>query len=218
MDTFLIGLTVCSFAACVSCAFLTWRTVDADRRRSAARVAALATAVQGEGVMDTAQPVSVSSMFGTKPGGSVSASPLLKAAVVGALGVTLVVVAATTTSRTHSAEAAPATSSTPLELIAMTHTRSGNQLTVTGTVRNPKGGTPLGRIDAVVSAFDRTGGVAANGTAPIDFLNLAPGDESKFVVKVPGASTVSRYRVSFRTGTSVLRHIDRRAQAQLAVR
>jgi hypothetical protein len=99
----------------------------------------------------------------------------------------------------------------------MTHSRQGSKLTVTGTVRNPKDGAPLARIDAVVSAFDRSGAVAASGSAPLDFTTLRPGDESKFVITVSGAGSVSRYRVSFRTGTSVVRHVDRRPQAQLAV-
>jgi hypothetical protein len=220
MDTFLIALTVLSLAACAACGFFAWRTIDGDRRRSAARVAALAAAVIPEdeaGLPETPQAVSVSSMFGTTPGGSVSAPPFLKAAIVGALGLALVVAAAMTT-RDHGRAAAPPSSPAPLELIAMTHARSGNKLTVTGTVRNPKDGAPLGHIDAVISAYDRSGNVAASGTAPLDFLSLAPGDESKFVVTVPGAGAVSRYRVSFRNGPSVLRHIDRRAQTQLAVK
>ena len=214
MDTLLIALVFVSIAACAGCGWLTWQVVNNDRRRSAARVAALAVAIPEE---VPGPAVSVSSMFGTKPGGSLSAPHLLKAAVVGALGLTLVVIAATTT-RDHRRQDGLSANPAPLELIAMTHTRSGNQLTITGTVRNPKAGAPLGRIDAVVSALDRTGTVAASGTAPIDFLNLAPGDESTFVVKVPGAAVVSRYRVSFRTGTSVLRHVDRRGQTQLAVK
>lgn len=211
-------LTVLSCAACAASGVLTWRTVTNDRRRSAARVAALAAAVHADDHAAESldpQPVEVASMFDTKPGGSVSAPPFLKAAVVSALGLALIVFAAMST-RDHSPQTAPPGNPAPLELITMTHTRDGNRLTVSGTVRNPRDGAPLTRIDAVVSAFDRSGGIAARGAAPLDFTTLAPGDESSFVVTVSGAAAVSRYRVSFRTPTSLLRHIDRRAQSQFA--
>jgi hypothetical protein len=76
-------------------------------------------------------------------------------------------------------------------------------------------GTSLTRIDAVVFAFDRTGSFVASGRAALDFTTLAPGDQSAFVVKIPNVADVARYRVSFRTEAGILRHLDRRAAAQL---
>jgi len=46
---------------------------------------------------------------------------------------------------------------------------------------------------------------------------LGPGDESPFVVNIPNVVDVARYRVTFRSGSGVVRHVDRRAnQTQLA--
>ena len=67
----------------------------------------------------------------------------------------------------------------------------------------------------MVFTFDRSGNFVTSGRAPVEFLSLAAGDESPFKVSVPNAGEVSRYRVSFRTETGVVRHIDKR-QALLA--
>ena len=64
--------------------------------------------------------------------------------------------------------------------------------------------------------FDRKGSFVASGRAPLDYQALAPGDESPFVITVPGAADVSRYRVSFREGDDVLPHVDRREAARRA--
>ena len=40
-----------------------------------------------------------------------------------------------------------------------------------------------------------------------------PGGESRFVVSVPSAADVGRYRVSFRTDDRVVPHVDRREPA-----
>jgi hypothetical protein len=100
-----------------------------------------------------------------------------------------------------------------LELVSMQHAREGRALTVTGLVRNPRTGVPRSNIEAIVSAFDRKGALVTSSEVGLDFVNLAPGDESPFVVTLRDASGVARYRVSFRTGTSTLRHVDRRADA-----
>src|ERR671912_25814 len=97
-----------------------------------------------------------------------------------------------------------------LELVSMRHAREGRTLTVTGLVRNPRVGVPRSNIAAVVFVFDRSGGFVASGRAALDFTNLAPGDESPFVVKIPDVAGVVRYRVSFRTEAGILRHLDRR--------
>ena len=139
--------------------------------------------------------------------------PLVKMGVFGALALAFLVVVAMA-NRDHAAVPAPAGSSDAmLELVSMQHARDGRALTVTGLVRNPRTGVPRSHIDAVVSAFDRKGTLVASGDAGLDFTNLAPGDESPFVVKLRDASGIARYRVSFRTGTSTLRHVDRRADA-----
>jgi len=90
-------------------------------------------------------------------------------------------------------------------------------LTVSGLVKNPAGGATVNGVTAVVFAFNRNGAFEASGRAPLDFRALAPGDESPFVVTVPNVADVARYRVTFRSGDAVVRHIDRRTnQVQLA--
>ena len=101
----------------------------------------------------------------------------------------------------------------PLELVSLRQVRKGDTLTVSGTVRNPTGAADRRQVAAVVFVFDRNGSFVASGRAPLDYQALAPGDESPFVITVPGAADVSRYRVSFREGDDVLPHVDRREAA-----
>jgi hypothetical protein len=58
--------------------------------------------------------------------------------------------------------------------------------------------------------FNHEGGFLGSGRAPVESSMLSPGGESTFVVTVPGAAAVGRYRVSFRTDDRVVPHIDRR--------
>lgn len=216
MDAALLTLVI-ALAAAAGCALVAWRAVDDQRRRSAARVAALAAAIDETRPSTTAatpMPVAVSSMFSTTPGAAVRGRPLIKAAVVAAMAVTLVVVVAMA-NRDHAESAMVSVDAAPLELISMRHTREGNTLTVSGLVRNPRAGDTVASIAAVVFAFNREGAFVTSAQAPLDFLTLGPGDESPFIVTVPNVGDVGRYRVSFRTDAGVVRHVDRRA-AQVA--
>jgi hypothetical protein len=225
MGAVLLLLTIVSLAAAAGFGLLTWRLLREDRRRAAARVAALSSALDGDdAVADSqagagrAQPVPVAAMFETASGASLKGRPLLKAAVGGVMAVTVIVAAA----MSDGGRVEPATSATSrgpgqLELMSMRHERQGTTLTVTGLVRNPASGAEARRVIAVVFAFDRAGGFVASGRAPLDVNVLAPDDESPFVVTIPNVADVARYRVSFRTEAGVLRHVDRRAdQVQLA--
>ena len=108
-------------------------------------------------------------------------------------------------------------SAAPLELISMRYERKGTTLTVSGLVKNPRSGVKVNGLTAVVFAFNSNGAFIASGRAPLDFNALAPGDESPFIVNVPNVTNVARYRVTFRSGDTVVRHIDRRSnQVQLA--
>jgi hypothetical protein len=104
--------------------------------------------------------------------------------------------------------AAPAV--VPLELVALGHDRDGDRLTVRGVVRNPATGAAVDQLSAVVFVFSADGGFLTSGRAIIESAALRPGDESTFVVVVPGAAGVARYRVSFRSGDHVVPHADRR--------
>jgi hypothetical protein len=98
----------------------------------------------------------------------------------------------------------------PLELVALGHDRDGDRLTVRGIVRNPPSGAAVDKLTAVVFMFDRDGNFLGSGRATVESPALGPGGESPFVVTVPGASAVGRYRVSFRTDDRVVPHVDRR--------
>ncbi|MDH4064888.1 MAG: hypothetical protein OEW19_10855 [Acidobacteriota bacterium] len=103
-----------------------------------------------------------------------------------------------------------ASAATPLELLSLRHERDGAQLSVTGLVRNPASAPPVERISAVVLLFDPQGAFVTSATAPIDFVKLASGDESPFVVRMQAPASVARYRVSFRSENGTLTHVDRR--------
>ena len=88
-------------------------------------------------------------------------------------------------------------------------------LTISGLVRNPRGGVPQERLTAVVFFFDGQGGFLSSTRAPLDYRALAPGDESPFQLSAPAPPGVARYRVSFRRDEgAVVPHVDRRQQVQ----
>jgi hypothetical protein len=119
------------------------------------------------------------------------------------------------------AAAAAASNDAALELVSLSHARqikatTGNKagkLEVSGLVRNPVSGKPIEKLSAVVFLFDRAGTFVTSSKAQVDFLKLAAGDESPFVVSIDAPESVARYRVSFRTDDGVVPHIDRRGQS-----
>ena len=221
MDIVLLALTTLSLVAAAGFGFLSWRLGREERAREQARIAALATAMTGPSAVrgavfpseaDMATQVAVGSVFERATEG-LRGRPAIKAAVIGARMSDDA--AASTTPTRH--EAVATNAAAPLALMSMRHQRQGATLTVSGLVRNPSQGVAMNGITAVVFAFDRTGAFLASGRAALDFSALRPGDESPFVVSIPNASDVARYRVTFRSGSGVVRHIDRRGnQVQLA--
>jgi hypothetical protein len=229
MSFFLLTLTVISVAAAVGCAWFAWHLRDADRRRSDARVAALSSAIDaGEqasypSARTRREPVIVNSLFAGEHSAAAGGAPVIKLAVGVAMGIALLVVIAMSNRGVASEKGregpgpAAARAAAPLELISMRHERPGETLKVSGLVRNPRNGQAMARVSAVVFAFDRAGAFVASGRAGLDFTKLEPGEESPFVVTVPGVDDIGRYRVSFRTDAGVVRHVDRRAdQSRLA--
>jgi hypothetical protein len=94
--------------------------------------------------------------------------------------------------------------------MALGHELESDRLTVRGIVRNPPNGAGLNHMTAVVLLFNAEGGFLTSGRADIKAEGLAPGAEAPFVIRVPGATEVGRYRVSFRTEDQILPHVDRR--------
>lgn len=104
-----------------------------------------------------------------------------------------------------------------LELLSLKHTQGNNTLTITGLVQNPRDGVPLTRVAATAYLFGSDGSLLASGRAPLDFTLLRPGDESGFAITVPVTVAVARYRVGFRGEDGrIIGHVDRRGSATIA--
>ena len=106
--------------------------------------------------------------------------------------------------------------SEPLELVALGHAREVSVLTITGTVRNPASGVKVEGLTAVISLLDRSGALVSTKDVPLDYRALGPGEEAPFKVSIPDPGSIARYRVSFRAGTDVVPHVDRRMDTKLA--
>jgi hypothetical protein len=253
---FLLLVTIISALLTVIMSVIAWRTAREEKRRTDARVAALAADIHQIDRLRTAvrrtepelelrrepeMPLHAAGLFETtattRTGprfGAVAAIGLLVFAAAAAIVVTLgngssatPVASAASHENPRSAgeEAAVASPRTPVtpaspdevvpvELLALGHDRDGDRLTVRGVVRNPSTGRAVDRVTAVVFLYNRDGGFLTSGRAAIDSTALLPGGESAFVVVVPGANDVGRYRVSFRTDDRVVPHVDRRDRGQ----
>jgi hypothetical protein len=218
-------LTIASMFIAVVMSAVAWRASSEERRRSQARVAALAAAIHQPIDLDLrssvqAAPADVATQqdlftpasraTGGRWGVALAAGGLVVATVAAAA---IVFSGETPTASTRTATptpVAPAPTSAPLELVALAHERDGDSLTVRGVVRNPAAGAAMDRLVAVVFLFDRDGGFVASGRAAVESPALIPGGESTFVVTVPTTAEVGRYRVSFRSDDRVISHVDRR--------
>ena len=235
MNTILIITTILSVTLAAIMSVVAWRLTREERRRSEARVAALAVEIHGDAPVAVATS---SDLFAAPQPGASSGSRLAAVIALGVFvagsGAALAVVLSSGSrgaanpaqgsglpvrrsfseggSRTPRTEATSRTLRTdaPLELVALGHKRNADRLTVRGVVRNPPSGHDADRLTAVVFLFNRDGGVLASGRAALDAATLTPGAQSPFVVTVPGAADVDHYRVSLRIGEGVVPHVDRR--------
>jgi hypothetical protein len=121
-----------------------------------------------------------------------------------------------TSSNHQKAPVARAAHASPLELMSLNHSRDANALTINGVVRNPASGSKLEGLTAVVSLIDDHGGLISTKDVPLDYRALGPGEEAPFRISVPDSGSIARYRVSFRAGTDVVPHVDRRTDTKLA--
>ena len=232
----LLFVTLTSMLLAAVMSLVAWRIAGDERRRSEARIAALAAEIHG---YDAAPPLSASDDLelrprrGTPAGADLFAASQPRSAsrwpTVVAAGIFLVAVSAALVIvlsggsgvTTHASNQAPAVvpppvPALPLELVALGHERDGESLIVRGIVRNPASGAAVDRLTAVVFLFNREGGFLSSGRVAVAISALRPGTESTFVVTIPGAVAVDRYRVSFRTDDRIVPHVDRRTQAAQA--
>jgi hypothetical protein len=233
--TVLLVVTLVSLVLAVVMSVIAWRVARGERGRADARIAALAsdiqTAVASAGGTRRAETVlravptraETVDLFTSAPSAASARSVLVVGIGLFAFA-TIAALAVVFTSGAHvgsrSATAVPTTATprarTPepaapasLDLIALGHERDGDRLIVRGVVRNPSTTVAATGLTAVVFAFDRDGGFLTSGRAAIDVPQLVPGGDSTFTVTLPHAEHVVRYRVSFRTDTAVLPHLDR---------
>jgi hypothetical protein len=230
---FLLMVTIISLLLALVMSVIAWRVGQEERRRSVARVAALAAEIHetngavrfaGRAVdeleirptPDTTVTLPASRLFSNQT----STQPALRLFAVIGIGVLLfgsAVGLAVIFGTGPGARAVPvaATSGTraeapsSLELVALGHERDGTGLTVRGAVRMPSG-LEIDQLTAIVFLFNRDGGFVASGRAPVRSAENGRGSEGTFVVTVPDANEVGRYRVSFRIDDRVVPHVDRR--------
>jgi hypothetical protein len=237
MTLLLVTLVSMLLAAIMS--IVAWHSSREERRRSEARIAALAAEILDEpaarqdaaeqpGDLFTArQPAQRGFRFATVAAGglfvcgsaaalavvssnaSSNASGTASGSAVHAGADRSIQTAPATVERRADASNAPAM---PIELVALGYEREGDRLIVRGIVRNPSSGAPLDRVTAVVLMFKEDGGFLGSGRATVETPALGPGGETAFAVTVPGANAVGRYRVSFRNEDRIVPHIDRRSR------
>jgi hypothetical protein len=217
----IVTLASTSIAAVMS--FVAWRVAGEERRRSDARVDALAAEIHGSVSTTSGTTYTVSGDLELRPvtettlprmfAGQQAGAPSRLAAVVGVSVLLCGGVAALAMVVTASAPGVTrgrGVASTPLELVSLGQERDGDTLTVSGVVRNPLSGARLNGLTAVVFLFTPDGGFLTSGRAAIAPVPFGPGRESRFVVSVPGATDVGRFRVSFRVDDRVVPHVDKR--------
>lgn len=249
MDMTLILVTLLSLTLAAVMTMLAWRLAREERRRSDARVAALAGEIRDHDLPLRNAPTAPMMMSGDLFGAAQPAQARSRFAAIVAVGVVVVgsavatvmllsesksvksgsrrtpqtagapqTAAAPQTTAAPAAAQAAAAAAVPLELLALTHEREADRLTVRGVVRNPASGAGVARLTAVVFLFNRDGGFVASGRAGVGAPELPPGTETPFAVTIPSAGDVGRYRVSFRTDDRIVPHVDRRERAMAQAR
>jgi hypothetical protein len=225
MESVLVIVTLLSGAAAAVALTSLRRVQRREQDRSDARVAALAAAADDDlpspesRIPATESRLSDSSgtFFGTVQRGEATTGrlPLFAAAgLIVLLGAAFIFLQAT--GDREGATAVQSVRSVPLELVSLGHERDVKTLTIKGTVRNPALGAKLEDLTAVVSLLDAGGGLISTKDVPLDYRALRPGEEAPFKVNVPDPGSIARYRVSFRAGTAVVPHVDRRMDSKLA--
>lgn len=235
-------ITLVSLATTGALIIYVARLVREERERSEARVAALSSAIRDRGPEGGASPATPASRSLARPITEPERSPwlpgsasllfagrtddtgltasrrwIVPGAAVAAVAAALLLLAVTTSDRrTPSAPASAAAEGTaqPLELLSLRHSREDSSLTVSGLVRNPPDAPPHVNTDVVVFTFDEAGGSLSSVRAALADAELGGGAESPFSLTIPDGARVHRYRVSFRRGSRVLPHVDRRGDAR----
>lgn len=225
-----IVIAAISLVLSITMSAVAWRLAREERRRSRARVAVLASDLADLDLHPAGAVAPGPDLFrAQEPGPSRFTAVLAVGVFAVATPVALIVVTgrhgqpgaepvAAEMPRTGATAPGPRTTaeSAPLELVALGHEREGDGIIVRGVVRNPMAGVERDRVAVVIFLFNRDGGFLTSGLAAVDVPALAPGSQSDFIVTVPHAGEVGRYRVSFRSDDRIVPHIDRRDHGPIA--
>ena len=220
----LTALTVLSIVIALAMTAVVLRLGLRERRRSAARVAALEADIyrtEDEDIEVLHDPAStlqqapppVFSPAVSDPGRPhrIPIAPLVAVAAAIALGAAIGATRnGASQNQSPRQHASASTAAQALELLSLDHERADDHFTVRGIVRNPAPGRDIDHLMAVVLVFNQQGGFLTSGRSPVESADLEPGAEAKFTVTLPGAADVGKYRVSFRTDDRVVPHVDRR--------
>jgi hypothetical protein len=207
-----IALTLLA-AIAVAAWIVTFAVLLRERRRSDARVAALADAID-ERAAGSARGIAVAPLAGHQHWLRTSGLPLNPSLAVAAglgFGVTLVTLlfAFAGWDDEAAATASHGGDDATLELLSMSHVREGDALIITGLVRDI-GPVSAREVTAVVVALNSGDEVSGRTGTPLEISSSVPGNYRPFRVTIPDVPGVVRYRVSFRTSEGPVRHIDRR--------
>ena len=242
MNTLLLVITVVSLVVAVVSATVAVRVTRADRRRRDGRVAALAAAAgvpdaAGAAVDLASAPRPMAADAAPSPAfdpevvvagdrflaadtsglGSATRQYWLMGVATFATALVVTVAAASFSSFGPPRNTEVTDGVAPLELVTLAHGRTDGALTVSGLVRNPAAGVRVDRLEAEVRVFDPAGILIATRAAQVDYVELAPGQESPFAVALGEATTAARYRVSFRAAGTMRPHVDHRTNAPASV-
>ena len=231
--SFTLGaVTILSLLIAIAMGVVTWRLVREERRRSEARVAALAEELRRETSGDSRhrdlpepddpypadplppddEPAADIALFDpppestSTPGGRLAALGLAAAVVVVALVAAFLAISRDGAERTVEEPRAP------VELLALEHETQGTLLAISGSVRNPPDAPAAPGLAVVAMAFDDTGQMIASRRTEIAEPSLQPGSAAPFVVELP-ADGISRYRISFVLDEATVPHLDLRPPA-----
>ena len=218
MDVALVSATIISLAMTMAMAIVTSRLLREERRRAEAQVAELMTelehalqarprfAASPAAPPRTARPAADPRATGGRPWTS-SLRPKILAA--GAVVLLLAIVSFSWVER-RPAAAPAAVDARPVELLSLDHTRNGDYLSISGTVRNPSDGAQRDQMSVTATLFDDDGEIVGAGQTPLPVAALAPDSETPFTISLPDADRVDRYRISFSQDQKNVPHVDRR--------
>ncbi len=209
MNAVLLVITLVSFTIAVVASFVALRVMREERRRAQASINALSHAIYGDSGSEPRMLEPREDRSRVRYQVAAIAATCLVVLLVGGVFVAVRQAGRSAPDVSASKTIAPAMA-VPLELTALENERDGDRLIVRGLVRNPAKGRELDGVAAVVLVFGRDGTLIATGRAALPSSRLAPGATAPFVVSVPGAAGVEKFRLSFRTDAHIEPHVDRR--------